>query len=92
MIRLSLQTDKGPIGIIGINDENLVRMKAGMPLDIDIKALTPPGMKMNRLVVHYAHTYEQVLEDMANGGIPVTEEIREQAKAMDAQLKEEKRE
>lgn len=89
MIRLVLGTNKGPIGIVGINDANLLRLKAGMPLDVDLKAMTPPGTRMNRLLVHYAHTYEQVVEDMANGGLPVNDEVRKTAQDLDAQLKEE---
>ena len=86
MIRAALETNKGPIGIIGINAENLRRMKAGMPLDIDIHSMTPPGTRMNRLVVHYAETYEQVVDDMAQEGLPVREELREEARKMDASL------
>lgn len=89
MIHLAVQTNKGPIGIIGINYENLRRMKAGMPLDIDIKTITPPNTHINRLIVHYAETYEQAVDDMANGGIPVNDLLRQEAKTMDERLKRE---
>lgn len=91
MIQAALHTDKGTIGIIGINHENLRRMKAGMLLDIDIKRITPPGERMNRLVIHYAETYEQVVDEMVTGGIPVSDEMRQEAKNMDEQLKREKK-
>lgn len=91
MIQVALQTDKGPIGIIGINHENLRRMKAGMPLDIDIKKITPPGSRMNRVLVHYAATYVQGVDDMAAEGLPVTDGLRQTAKQLDDQLKREKR-
>ena len=91
MIRAALQTNEGPIGIIGINEENLRRMKAGMPLHIDIKEITPPGTRINRVVVHYAATYVQVIDDMALGGIPVNEQMRRLAKQLDDQLTRERK-
>jgi hypothetical protein len=91
MIRAAVQTDKGPIALIGINYDNMIRMKAGLPLDIDLKAITPPGKRMTRVIVHYAHTYEQVVRDMAKGGIPVNAELLEYAQDLDEQLKKEKR-
>lgn len=91
MIQVALQTDKGPIGIIGINYENLRRMKAGMQLDVDLKKITPPGTRLNRLLVHYADTYVQCVDDMAAGGLPVTDQFRQIAKELDDRLKREKR-
>ena len=90
MIRAALQTDKGPIGIIGISHENVIRMEAGMPLDIDLKAITPPGTRMNRLVIHYAHTYEDVIKDMEEGGLPVPVQLRKEAKMLDEALNQER--
>ena len=90
MIRAALQTDKGPIGVIGINHENLRRMQAGMPLDINLKEITPPGMRMNRMVIHYAHTYEDVVKDLKEGGFPISEEFLQAAKAMDERLQNER--
>jgi hypothetical protein len=72
VIQATLQTDKGPIGIIGINRENWLRLQAGMPLDIDLKSLTPPGTRMNRIIIHYAPTYEDVVKDLEQGGFPIT--------------------
>lgn len=91
MIKAAVQTNKGPYGIIGINDENLRRMKAGMPLIIDIKEITPPGTRMNRVVIHYAHTYEDVVKDMMEAELPVNEEMMNRARKMDAQLRKERR-
>jgi hypothetical protein len=92
MIQVALQTDQGPIGIIGINYENLRRMQAGLALDIDIKKITPPGTRMNRILVHYAATYVQCIDDMANGGLPVPETLRREAKEMDDRHRREKQE
>lgn len=86
MIQAALVTSKGPIGLIGINFENLRRMKAGMPLDIDLKKITPPGTKITQVIVHYGHTYEDVIKDWEEGQIPVTDVIREEAKRMDQVL------
>jgi hypothetical protein len=87
---MAIGTDRGPIGIIGINEENLRRLKAGMPLDIDVKRITPPGTRMNRVVIHYAHTYEQVVDDMEAGGLPTNAALRSEAQRLDKQLKAER--
>lgn len=86
---MAIGTNKGPIGIIGINEENLRRMKAGMPLDIDLKRITPPGTRMNRVIVHYAATYEQVVDDMASGGFEIPDKLRNEAKRLDSELERE---
>lgn len=94
MIRSTLQTDKGPIGIIGINFENLRRLKAGMPLDIDIKPITPPGTRMNRVVIHYAHTYENVVKDMEEAfdvDPQVLEQMYKEARELDQEAKQARR-
>lgn len=91
MLRLALETTKGPIGIVAINHDNLVRMKAGLPLDIDIKEITPPGKRMNRLIIHYARTYEDAVRDMKKDGLPVTDKLWDTAKKLDQQLHRERR-
>lgn len=90
MIKFVFQTDKGPIGVFGINAENLRRLKAGMPLDIDVKQITPPGKRINRIFVHYADTYEDVVKDMQEGGLPVPDEFLDRAKRMDEAIQKEK--
>jgi hypothetical protein len=85
MIRAALNTTKGPIGIIGINQENFMRMKAGMPLNINLQEITPKGARMNRVIIHYADTYEQVVDDLI-------EKLRPAAKEMDARIKKEQEE
>jgi hypothetical protein len=87
VIQAALITDKGPIGIIGISYENLRRLKAGMPLDIDLDRITPPNTRMRRVVIHYAHTLEQAVDDWEKGDIPVSPELREEAKNMDEIMK-----
>ena len=62
-------------------------MQAGMPLDIDLKAITPPGTRMNRVVIHYAHTYEDVIKDVREGGFDIPEALLERAKEMDETLR-----
>lgn len=91
MLKATLVTDKGPLAIIGINDENVVRMRAGLPLDIDIRELTPPGTRINRVIIHLAHTYSEVLDDMKTGGLPTTPEMHEIARRMDLRLAQEKK-
>lgn len=84
-------TNKGPVALIGINDENVRRLRAGMPLDIDIKALTPPGTRVNRVVIHLAHTYTDVVKDMEEQGMPVEDRLRAAALEMDERLKQERK-
>jgi hypothetical protein len=86
LIQFAFQTNQGPIGIIGINHENLRRMQAGMPLDINLKKITPPGTEMTRVVIHYAHTYEDVVRDVMKGGFVIPETLLQKAKEMDATL------
>jgi hypothetical protein len=83
MLQLGASTNKGPIAIIGINDDNLVRLQAGMPLEIDLKALTPPGKRLVKAYIHFAHTYEDVLKDIDEGGLGVNEEMYENARKLD---------
>ena len=83
MIQATLETDKGPIGIIGINFENWRRLKAGMPVDINLKEMTPPGKRIIRVIVHYAHTYEDVVKDIAEGGLEIPESMLKEARDMD---------
>lgn len=92
MIKATLVTGKGPIAVIGINDENLRRLRAGLPLSIDIKELTPPGMRINHVVIHLAHTYVDVLKDMEEQGLPATPEMHEMARRMDLRLERERKE
>ena len=91
MLQMAIGTNEGPIGIIGINEENVRRLKAGMPLDINLKAITPPGTRINRLVIHYAHTYEQIVDDMQRSGLPTNDRLRNEAKRLDEQLAQERR-
>jgi len=92
MIQFAFQTNQGPIGIIGINEENLRRLKAGMPLDLNLKQITPPGTRMNRVVIHYAQTYEDVVRDVRKGGFDIPEALLNKAKEMDETLNRERRE
>lgn len=92
MIKAALQVSGGPIGIIGITDENVVRMRAGMPLDIDLKEITPPSTRINRVIIQLAHTHEQLIDEMEQAGLPVTAEFRQMARDLDVQLKKERME
>lgn len=83
-------TNKGPIGIIGINSANVDRLKAGMALDVDLSEITPPGLNLKLLVIHYAPTYRDVVEDMKQGGLPISDDMFEIAKDLDDQLERER--
>ena len=88
MLQLGASTPTGPVVIVGINDDNLARMKAGMPLQIDLKPLTPPGKRLTTVYVHLAHTYEDTLKDIVEGGLTVTETMWEQARKLDREARQ----
>lgn len=80
MIKCCFVTDdeRGCFAIIGINKDNLKRIKAGMALKIDLDDMTPPGVdKISTVIIHYADTYEQILDEMEAGGLPITKEVRD---------------
>lgn len=91
MIQFVFRTNEGPMGIIGINAENLRRLQAGMPLDINLKKITPPGTRINQILIHYAQTYEDVVKDMQEGGLPVPDAFLEHAQKMDERIEREKK-
>jgi hypothetical protein len=39
------------------------------------------------VIVHYADTYEQVVNDMKESGLPVKDELLEQARGLDTELR-----
>jgi hypothetical protein len=87
MIKFTMMTNKGPYVFLGICDENVRRLRAGMPIEVDMKELTPPGMRVSKLFVHLGHTYENVVRDMMEADLPVTEEHLQTAQEMDLRLK-----
>lgn len=91
MLQFVFQTSEGPLAIIGINHENSRRLQAGMPLNIDLKKITPPGLKINRMIIHYGHTYEDVVKDLQEGQFRLPDELREHAKKMDETIAKEKK-
>lgn len=92
MLRMGVMADGGPIAIFGITEENLIRLRAGMPLELDIKELTPPNTRINKAYIHYAESHSAVLDDMREGGFKVSDEMYKQAQDLDTQLKRERRE
>lgn len=87
MLRVGLKTDKGFIGVVGIIHDNVLRMRAGMPLDIDLKDMGPPGVRINRVYVHLSDTYEQTVDEMDEAGLPTNDALRETARNLDKQTK-----
>lgn len=86
MLRVGMQTSRGPVALFGINFENKRRLEAGMPLVGDLKAIANPGQRFAEVIVHYAHTYSDVVDDLAKGGLPVTDQLREIAANLDAEM------
>jgi hypothetical protein len=89
MIQIGIKTNTGVVGIVGINQTDVQRVTSGLPLNVDIKKITPPGANLIQLVVHYAETYEQVVDDIVLSGITVPGTLRRTAKALDEKLKPE---
>jgi hypothetical protein len=86
-----MMTDQGPIGLVGITQENVLRMRAGMPLDIHLKDITPPGTRINRVVISLSEDHEHMIDEMAEAGLPVNDKLREHAQELDKELKRERR-
>jgi hypothetical protein len=89
MIQALLISNSGPIAFIGISDANIRRLRAGLPLEIDLKEFTRGEDHVNRVIIHLAHTYTEVLEDMIEHGLPVNKQMRKMAKALDEELAKE---
>lgn len=92
MLRVGMQTDKGPIILVGITEENIIRMRAGMPLDINLKDIAPPGARIARVYIGLNEDYEHLIDEMDTAGLPITDELRKHARKLDHQLKHERRE
>lgn len=92
MLRVAMMTNEGPIALVGITQENVLRMRAGMPLDIRLKDITPPGKgRINRVVVSLSEDYEHMVDELAAAKLPVSDKLREHAKELDKELKRERR-
>lgn len=95
MLKFAFSVDgKAPIGVVAICEENVLLMKAGKPLEIDIKSITPPNTRINKVYVHYAPTYEDAVNDLRDEGMPVDQndgEMMKRAKELDAQIKRDRR-
>ena len=85
MLRATLVSDKEVVCLVGIVDKNIVRMNAGMPLDINIDEMTPPGRQINRIVVNLCTTYIQWIDELEQAGMEIPDHLRETAKRLDAQ-------
>jgi hypothetical protein len=42
---------------------------------------------MNRVIIHYAHTYEDVVRDVQEGGWDIPNALIEKAKELDAEFR-----
>lgn len=91
MIRAVMIGKTGPILLLGITDENITRLKAGMPIDVDVDAIMSklPPVKLSRVVIAHGARHVDVVQDMERGGLPVPPQLHEHARELDAQLERE---
>jgi hypothetical protein len=68
---------RAPIAFIGLSDENLTRLRAGMP--IRVKADDPLGLRVELVIYHGATEVEMTAELEEHGFMPpgATEKARE---------------
>jgi hypothetical protein len=90
MLCFSMGSDKGPVGMVFITEENIIRMRAGMPLNVDIKGMTPPGKKLVRLAINLAENHEHSVDEMEAAGFDIPDELRLRAQELDKELKRER--
>lgn len=86
MIRATFITPTGPIVMVGIVEPNVERLRAGMPLDINLKDVTPPGTRITHVFINLGRTHEQTIDEMEAGGFEIPDGLRESARALDAEL------
>jgi hypothetical protein len=93
VIRAVMMGKTGPIYMLGVTEENVRRLKSGMPIDVDLKPMiaSTGGASPDRLVISYGVRHVDVVADMERGGLPVPERLREQAVELDNQLERERR-
>jgi hypothetical protein len=88
MIRAVLMGKTGPILMLGLTEGNVTRLKAGMPIDVDVKAIMEAlgGGHVSRVVIAHGARHVDVVQDMVTGGLPVPPQLLEQARKLDAEL------
>ena len=81
----------GPILMLGITEPNVQRLKAGMPIDVDLAPMTAAlgGAPLVRVVIAHGARHVDVVSDMERGGLPVPPQLYEQARQLDEQLEQE---
>jgi hypothetical protein len=89
MIRAVAMSNSGPIVLFGVTEDNVRRLKAGRPIDVDLRALMHASVgdvMPSRIVISYGARHVDVVGDMERGGLPVPPALHEQARELDAQL------
>jgi hypothetical protein len=101
VIRIVAQTRGGGVLImLGIVDTNIDRLRDGQPISVDLGKLlvqadetghdNPTWMRGPlHLAIAYGRTHEGIVEDMRQGGIPVSSRHRKAARELDDQLRRE---
>jgi nucleotide-binding universal stress UspA family protein len=87
MIRAVMMGKSGPILMLGVTDGNVTRLKAGLPIDVDLEPFTKAiGAPIVRVVIAHGARHVDVVQDMERGGLPVPPQLLEQARELDAEL------
>lgn len=99
MIRAVAETRDGMAVLLGITEGNVERLKAGMPLTLDLGALMVEAMRgfedddrpieqpyrgKLQLFISYQPTHVEIVQEWIRAGLPVGAEMLEQARQIDA--------
>jgi hypothetical protein len=90
MIRATLITERGPIIVLGITDQNITRLRAGMPIDVDLAPMLRDGQQPARVVILHGETHMEIVEAIEEA-TPMPLSFREEARKLDEMLKAEGR-
>lgn len=95
MIRAVLQTDTGPLIVLGVVEENLRRLRDAKPIAIDLGELLtgaiPRGLRDSeklQLAIMYGQTHRAIVEEIADH-VATPEMLFDAADKLDAQLRAE---
>lgn len=96
MIRAVAYTQDGLAILLGITEGNVLRLKSGMPLDIDLGAMLieansgaamvddVPARGRLQLVISYQPTHVEVVREWMDAGLPIEDGLLEAAAKIDA--------
>jgi len=79
MIRAASMTKTGPVVLLGITDENLVRLRAGLPIKVDLAEF---GLGLvGDVVIFHGATHTEIVQQFREVGIDMPDPKRAAADA-----------